>query len=293
MSIPRSKRASILPLLTSLSLLIGCASPTVSTQQSPQTPSVTQSPSAPSDEVPPPSTVPPTPLTPAPQLGTGTFTQTDTVLSERTVSYTRETVPLAHKTVYLATDSLLEGQEQLQTQGHDGQIVYQTETVHIDGHVVSVTTYEAARTEAVDTVILRGTRPWITGIFRYPVLSSVTSPYGFRTLNGNREFHYGIDLRAPIGTPIAASDGGTIRFAGRLGGINASYGNLVIVTHPNGYETYYAHLDSISVCANDRIYQGQILGFSGITGKVTGPHLHFEIRKNGVTCDPLKLLQKD
>jgi len=84
----------------------------------------------------------------------------------------------------------------------------------------------------------------------------------------------GLDYRCRLGDPIYAADGGTVIFAGWGGG----YGNLVRVDHGNGFVTYYAHFSSFA--------QGQVVGYCGTTGASTGPHLHYEIRLNGVPQNP-------
>lgn len=89
--------------------------------------------------------------------------------------------------------------------------------------------------------------------------------------------HNGIDIAAPIGTPIlAAADGEVI--ISRTGGWNGGYGNYIVIRHPNGTQTLYAHNNKNNVSAGDSVKQGDVIGFIGITGKVTGAHLHFEIR---------------
>ncbi len=81
---------------------------------------------------------------------------------------------------------------------------------------------------------------------------------------------------------IVAADAGVVVWAGWNGG----YGNLVRVRHGNGYETYYAHFNAYAVSCGEPVYQGQILGYCGTTGWSTGPHLHYEIRYNGVPQNP-------
>ena len=83
--------------------------------------------------------------------------------------------------------------------------------------------------------------------------------------------------------PIYAADGGTVITAGWNGG----YGNLVRVDHGNGFITYYGHFNSYAVALGQAVAQGQLLGYCGTTGNSTGPHLHFEIRYNGVPQDPV------
>ncbi|MGZ9164350.1 MAG: M23 family metallopeptidase [Anaerolineales bacterium] len=94
--------------------------------------------------------------------------------------------------------------------------------------------------------------------------------------------HHGLDIGIPVGTPITATMDGRIVHAGWN---NQGYGNLVIVENGD-YKTYYAHLSSIPVSVGDTVNAGATIGLSGNTGNSTGPHLHYEIRRNGVTIDP-------
>lgn len=129
-----------------------------------------------------------------------------------------------------------------------------------------------------------------SGELVYPVQGQfpVTSEFGPRprpcsTCSAN---HAGIDLGTPTGTPAVAADGGTVIFAGVSGSLTSGYGNLIIVDHGNGRETRYAHLDSFSVSVGQEVGQGEVLGTTGNTGSSTGPHLHFEVRENGVPQNP-------
>jgi len=122
-----------------------------------------------------------------------------------------------------------------------------------------------------------------TGTFLHPFRSGViTSRYG----NRSRGFHEGLDLGGTTGAPIYAADGGTVSFAGWSDG----YGKLVKINHGNGYVTYYAHLDSISVYNGQKVAKGGMIGRLGNTGRSTGPHLHFEIRLNGRALNPLNYI---
>ena len=126
-----------------------------------------------------------------------------------------------------------------------------------------------------------------TGKYAWPLKSvAITSSYGSRYLNGAYDYHLGVDLRASSGTSVYAADGGKVTSAGYMG----SYGYLVKIQHDNGDYTYYAHLSNISVSVGNRVYKGQLIAKSGATGNVTGPHLHFEIRKNGSTVNPVNYL---
>ncbi len=209
------------------------------------------------------------------------------------LSVTTQTEILAHKVIYQDTDTLFLGQESVLVQGADGFATYEIEHQNVDGVTVVINQREIDRQEPIDTVILRGTKPnpVPTGTFRYPISSVITSYYGWRTLNGQKDFHYGIDLRAAVGTPIRATDGGIVSYVGTPTGVSASYGKLIIIDHQNGFRSYYAHLSRFDVKVGDAVYQGQVIGKTGVTGNITGPHLHFEIRKNNLTQNPLHYLK--
>jgi murein DD-endopeptidase MepM/ murein hydrolase activator NlpD len=127
--------------------------------------------------------------------------------------------------------------------------------------------------------------PESTGSFSYPVRAPITSPFGPRRhpIFGVRSMHSGIDLAAPYGTPIKASEGGVVIYSGWYGG----YGKVVILDHAKGFSTLYAHLSSTKVAVGARVKQGEVVGFEGSTGYATGPHLHFEVREQGKPKNPV------
>ena len=118
--------------------------------------------------------------------------------------------------------------------------------------------------------------------FIWPVSGAVVSGFGMRW----GRMHEGLDITAPTGTPIWAAAAGTVIHAGWLGG----YGNLVVVDHGNGLATAYAHASVIVVALGQEVAQGETLSLVGSTGNSSGPHLHFEVRVNGVAVDPLLYL---
>jgi murein DD-endopeptidase MepM/ murein hydrolase activator NlpD len=127
------------------------------------------------------------------------------------------------------------------------------------------------------------------GSLSSPVATPViTSTYGYRVhpIFGDRRLHTGIDLRASSGTPIKAAAPGEVVFAGWRGG----YGNCTIVDHGGGVATLYAHQSALKVAQGDEVSRGQVIGAAGATGNATGPHLHFEVRVNGVPVDPMPYL---
>jgi murein DD-endopeptidase MepM/ murein hydrolase activator NlpD len=118
--------------------------------------------------------------------------------------------------------------------------------------------------------------------FIWPVNGPVTSGYAMRW----GRLHQGIDIAAGSGTPIWAAASGTVIYAGWLGG----YGNLVVLDHGNGLATAYAHASANLVSVGQSVAQGETISLVGSTGHSTGPHLHFEVRVNGVAVDPLLYL---
>lgn len=120
----------------------------------------------------------------------------------------------------------------------------------------------------------------------------VSSEFGLRRnpFGGRRyEMHRGIDFRGPIGTPIHATADGVVTKADYAGG----YGQQVIIDHGYSHTTLYAHLSAISVKAGDRVKRGDVIGALGSTGRSSGPHLHYEIRRNGQAINPRFYLQLD
>ena len=115
-------------------------------------------------------------------------------------------------------------------------------------------------------------------------VTRISSAFGYRIhpITGVRTKHMGVDIPGRINTPVYASRKGKVIFAGYSGG----YGNLVIVRHDKGYTTYYGHLNSITTRSGANVGVGVMIGRMGSTGRSTGSHLHFEVRRNGVALNP-------
>jgi murein DD-endopeptidase MepM/ murein hydrolase activator NlpD len=125
--------------------------------------------------------------------------------------------------------------------------------------------------------------------FVYPVLGPrLSSDYGVRKhpIRKTRRHHHGVDLAAPVGAAIRSIAAGQVIYADPYGG----YGKFVVIRHAHDMTSHYGHCDSINVNTGERVRAGQIIGKVGSSGSSTGPHLHLEIRQNGVPKDPEKVL---
>lgn len=123
-------------------------------------------------------------------------------------------------------------------------------------------------------------------------LNRIASGFGYRIdpIYKDRRLHPGLDFTAPAGTPIYATADGVVKDAGfNTGG----YGNRVVVNHGFGYETLYAHMVRIKARVGTRVKRGEVIGYVGSTGKSTGPHLHYEVHKNGTQLDPIYFFYND
>jgi murein DD-endopeptidase MepM/ murein hydrolase activator NlpD len=120
----------------------------------------------------------------------------------------------------------------------------------------------------------------------------ISSPFGNRVhpVNGKHHFHSGVDFGAPKGTPVMAAASGIVKFAG----FESGYGKYVVLSHPQGYTTFYAHLSRFApnLRVGASVAEGQLLGAVGSTGRSTGPHLHFEVRRHNQPTDPLTLTSR-
>jgi len=129
-----------------------------------------------------------------------------------------------------------------------------------------------------------------TGSMTWPltIKGRISSYFGYRVhpILKKKKYHSGVDIAAPRGTPILAADDGIVIFSSTNGG----YGKMVTIDHGAGISTVYAHCDVLLVSVNQKVTKGQRIALVGTTGLSTGPHLHFEVRKNGTPTDPLSYL---
>lgn len=213
-------------------------------------------------------------------------TRTETV--EETVPYSIERIE---------SENYLLGSEKIASLGKDGYRIATYEVSYQNGEEISRELVDENIIKPVENrVIYVGTRipsqdeldTTATGTFIMPYNNYLSSAYGIRTVSefGTREFHNAWDIPGPYGSDIAVADGGVVESVGYTSG----YGLHIIVDHENGYETVYAHLSKSLVEEGDRVGQGDIIANMGASGKVTGVHVHFEIRKDGSAIDPAEFL---
>lgn len=159
---------------------------------------------------------------------------------------------------------------------------------------------KSEKTMAMDSIFIEGFLNKIkinkfigNSSFIYPVIGSITSGFGMREhpVFKIRSFHSGIDIAAPLNSPVIASNSGKIIYTG----LRSGYGNMVIINHGNlngmFITSIYGHLSKILVINNQTVKKGQIIGLEGKTGTTTGPHLHFELRKDGKPVNPVNFVK--
>ncbi len=189
-----------------------------------------------------------------------------------------------YDTIELPDAEMYEGEKDIISEGVSGESYVEYTIVKHDGREVE--RYVSGTTpikEQSNRVVKVGVKPrpkgQATGSFINPTQGSLSSTFGARW---SRQ-HKGIDISAPAGTAILASDGGTVIYADWMSG----YGNLVQIDHGNGYVTYYAHCSALYVSVGQPVTQGDMIAAVGSTGNSTGNHLHFEVRVGGTADNPL------
>jgi murein DD-endopeptidase MepM/ murein hydrolase activator NlpD len=124
----------------------------------------------------------------------------------------------------------------------------------------------------------------------WPVIGPITSSFGERQdpFNGEGAFHAGVDISATFGDPVRATADGIVQVASMATG----YGREIVIDHPNGIETLYGHLSGFAVTAGQEVREGQVIGYVGMSGRATGPHLHYEVRIHNTPVNPHKYLRE-
>jgi peptidoglycan DL-endopeptidase CwlO len=160
----------------------------------------------------------------------------------------------------------------------------------LDGSVAAIQGKIAAQLSATGSMPLpAGPIQGGSGGLIWPVSGPVVSGFGPRNIGAGYEFHPGVDIAVPEGTPIRAAASGSVIFT-ESEASSGGYGNYTCIDHGGGLSTCYAHQSSFAVSAGQSVSQGDIIGYTGCTGYCLGPHLHFEVRINGSVTDPMGYL---
>lgn len=187
--------------------------------------------------------------------------------------------------------TMYQGDTKVLTAGTPGEALVTANVTYVNGYeesreILASTTVAEPTTQVVAVGTKTRPKTMPTGTFKWPVSGRISSSFGYRSIFGTYSYHGGIDIATSYGKAIAASDGGTVIWSGYKG----TYGNLVIIDHGNGVQSYYGHCSSLLVSAGDKVYQGQTIARVGSTGRSTGNHCHFEIRINGTRVNPISYL---
>lgn len=196
-------------------------------------------------------------------------------------SQTTETIPYENEVIYDAEG--YSDESSVLREGQDGEMTYALVSEFENGapvstEVISSFVSVAPVSKLVIEGVLPGSRTDSRGYYIWPTVGIVTSEFGGRETDVGSTNHSGMDIGNNVGTDVWAADGGEVIYAGNT---YAAYGIMVKILHDNGEVTCYAHLSKVLVEVGDRVAQGDIIAKMGMTGYVSGPHLHFEIRPDG------------
>ncbi|MEK5040644.1 peptidoglycan DD-metalloendopeptidase family protein [Sporosarcina sp. FSL K6-3457] len=201
---------------------------------------------------------------------------------------TRQREVIQYKKLTEEDSSVYKGEKKITQEGKDGEkdvtrLIRKRNGETLGSSVID----EQILVEEIDEVTVVGTKVMPsrgTGTFIWPTVGGyVSSQMGTRW----GRVHQGIDIARPTARTIKAADNGVVTTVGW----HDTYGNRIVITHNNGYETLYAHLSSIDVSVGQTVPQGTAIGIMGSTGRSTGVHLHFEVIKNGANVDPMSVLR--
>ena len=222
-------------------------------------------------------------------------TKISNIVNIKYTEYVQRQEEMPYETIILEDNNMYETQTKVQQEGIVGLRDIKANVVYINGSESSYEILTAATPsrEPIDEILIKGTKavPNVLKLAsqgRLPMPLSnytITSYFGSRDtgIEGASTFHNGVDLKAPYGTPIYASEAGKVSFAGSSSG----YGLLVKIQHEGGVETRYGHCSTLLVKSGQYVQKGEIIALVGSTGISSGNHVHFEVRINGKAVDPL------
>jgi hypothetical protein len=203
-------------------------------------------------------------------------------ITVKTTEMVEEQEFVAYKTIEKVSEQIDPGKVEVQQQGRRGINRVTKKVIKENGKVISETVIERETVrKCIPEIMIYGE----AGMSAPLDTMCLTSPFGYRW---GRQ-HEGIDLGLPEGSPIYAAKSGIVTFAA----YTAGYGNLVKLDHGNGLETYYAHCSRLDVTEGRQVEAGDQIAAVGSTGNSTGPHLHFEVRQDGIAQDPAAWLDME
>lgn len=218
-------------------------------------------------------------------------------LNYKTEKFEKKTVEEEFITVYEYNSNMYATSKYVKQQGKNGTKLITEKVVYVNGveETRTVVSEEVVK-QTVNKIVVKGLMPTpesapntTEALMVWPFDGEINEHFGWRLRdNSYMEYHNGIDMPAPCGTPIFAAASGVVQKAGNF---HNGYGKMVIIKHPDGKETFYAHMNDIYVSAGDIVAQGMIIGEVGSTGDSTGNHIHFEVRgSDGTPLNPLEHL---
>jgi peptidoglycan DL-endopeptidase CwlO len=213
--------------------------------------------------------------------------------SKERIEAARDAIAAETEALTAARSALQRRQAALVRARHDREAALAKVGEHeeeLDGSVAAIQAKIAAQLAATGSAPLpAGPIKGGSGSMIWPVDGPVVSGFGPRTINGSYEYHPGIDIAVPEGTPIRAALSGTVSLQ-QSEAESGGYGNYTCLDHGGGLSTCYAHQSSFAVSLGQSVGQGEVIGYTGCTGYCFGPHLHFEVRINGSVTDPMGYL---
>ncbi len=220
-----------------------------------------------------------------------TVKKTVPYLSVRTVDAVTYTETIACPVEEVEDSSMYVGDTKVLTAGVPGEALVSANVTYVNGYeesreVTSTVTLSEPTTQVVAVGTKERPKTMPTGTFQWPVSGTLSSTFGYRSIFGSYSYHSGIDIATSYGTAIAAADGGTVVWSGYKG----SYGNLVIIDHGNGVQTYYGHCSSLLVSAGDKVYKGQTIARAGSCGSFSVYLCDFDILFNVISGYPQSFL---
>lgn len=209
------------------------------------------------------------------------------LLSVKSKGTVAKSVPVPYHVKYEPDSSLGKGDDKIVTHGKAGVKKESVLVTYLNGHpktkhVLSSTVV----TPPTDEIVEQGTNSGIaSGSWIWPTTGyTITSPFGWRSFGGG-QFHPGVDIGVPMGTPVFATNNGTVLSAGWNSG---GYGNWVEIDNGNGITTVFGHMSRVATQSGAMVHKGEVIGYSGESGEATGPHLHYEVRVDGTPVNPMK-----